>query len=102
MLDIGAIRHIICFKGYFSSFENCEETVNWGSASSMRIEGTGHVFIRFLDSGFVLLLKDCLFMPSLGLNLILTSKLKGIHSLVTPERAIMFQKSRLLTIGEQV
>ena len=68
----------------------------------MRIEGTGHVFIRFLDSGFVLLLKDYLFMPSLGLNLISTSKLKGIYSLVTPEKAIMFQKSRILTIGEQV
>jgi len=100
VLDIGATRHIICSKGYFSSFEKCEETVNWGSASSIRIEGTGYVSIRFLDLGFVLLLKDCLFMPSLGLNLILTLKLKGIHYLVTPKRAIMFQKNRLLTIGE--
>jgi len=90
VLDIGAIRHIICFKGYFSSFKNYKETINWGSASSIRIKGTSYIFIRFLDSGFVLLLKDCLFMPSLGLNLILTLKLKGIYSLMTPKRAIMF------------
>ena len=58
--------------------------------------------IRFLDTGHTLFLKDCLFMPNLGLNLISTSKLAQSYSLVTPTRALMFQKGSLLTIGEQI
>jgi hypothetical protein len=73
--------------------------VSWGSASSMKIEGSGNVCIRFLDIGHTLSLKDCLFMPSIGLNLISTLKLKS-YSLVTPTRALIFQKGSLLTIGE--
>ena len=60
------------------------------------------MYIRFLDTGHTLFLKDCLFMPNLGLNLISTSKLAQSYSLVTPTRALMFQKGSLLTIGEQI
>ena len=102
MLDTGAIRHIICQKAYFQSFLTCKETVNWGSASSIKIKGSGRVLIRFLDSSHTLSLEDCLFMPNIGLNLILTSKLKS-NSLVTPNKALMFSnEGNLLTIGQQV
>ena len=83
ILDTGATRHIIYYRAYFQSFQTCEETVSWGSASSMKIEGSGNVCIRFLDIGHTLSLKDYLFMPSIGLNLISTSKLKS-YSLMTP------------------
>ena len=74
--------------------------MSWGSVSSMKIEGSRNMCICFLNTGHILSLKDCLFMPSIGLNLISTSKLKS-YSLVTPTRALMFQKGSLLTIGEQ-
>ena len=102
MLDTGATRHIIYQKAYFQSFLTCEETVNWGSASSMKIKGSGRVLIRFLDSSHTLSLEDCLFMPNIGLNLISISKLKS-NTLVTPNKALMFSnEGNLLTIGQQV
>ena len=103
ILDTGVIRYIICQKAYFQSFLTCEETVSQGSTSSMKVEGSGLVFIRFLDTGFVLPLKDYLFMPSLGLNLISTSKLQNYQSLITSVKALLFNnKGRLLIIGDQV
>ena len=57
--------------------------MSWGSVSSMKIEGSRNICIRFLNIGHTLSLKDCLFMPSIGLNLISTSKLKS-YSLVIP------------------
>ena len=67
----------------------------------MKIEGSGTVLVHFLDIGYKLPLKDCLYMPSIGLNLISTSKLKS-YSLITPNKVLMFQNNNLLTIGEQV
>ena len=74
--------------------------MSWGSTSSIKIKGSGNIYICFLNIGHILSLKDYLFIPSIGLNLISTSKLKS-YSLVTPTRALMFQKGSLLTIGKQ-
>ena len=40
-------------------------------------------------------------MPSLGLNLILALRLQS-YSLITPKKALIFSKNRLLTVGEQI
>ena len=76
----------------------CEETVNWGSASSLKVKGSRPISICFQDSGYTILLKDYLFIPNIGLNLISTLKLK-CFTLITPSRVIMFSDNRLLTIG---
>ena len=57
--------------------------MSWGSASSIKIKGSRNIYIRFLNIGHTLSLKDYLFMPNIGLNLISTLKLKS-YSLVTP------------------
>ena len=41
-------------------------------------------------------------MPSLGLNLVSNSRLKSFYSVITPKKALIFEKERLITIGEQI
>ena len=48
-----------------------------------------------------MLLKDCLFIPNIGLNLISTSQLK-CSTLVTPSKVLMFSDNSLLTIGNVI
>ena len=75
--------------------------MNWGSTSSIKVKGSGLVTICFQDSGITILLKDCLFIANIGLNLISTSQLK-CTALVTPSKALMFSDNRLLTIGNVI
>ena len=73
--------------------------MSWGFISSMKIEGFGNMYIRFFNIKHILSLKDYLFIPSIGLNLISTSKLK-YYSLVIPTRVLIFQKGSLLIISK--
>ena len=67
----------------------------------MEIEGSGDVCV-LSDTGYRFWLKDCLYMPSLGLNLVSNSRLKSFYSVITPKKALIFEKERLITIGEQI
>lgn len=71
VLDTAATKHIICNKAYFTDFRECSKLVNWGSAKSIIIKGIGNVYIKFKDSNKSFLLKNCLYMPELGINLII-------------------------------
>ena len=69
-MDIAATKHIICDKSFFSDFRECNKTVNWGQAKSIAIKGIGNVYIKFKNYNKAYMLKDCLYMPKLGINLI--------------------------------
>jgi len=70
ILDTAATKHIICDKSFFSDFRECNKTVNWGQAKSIAIKGIGNVYIKFKNYNKAYMLKDCLYMPELGINLI--------------------------------
>jgi hypothetical protein len=68
-LDIAATKHIICNKAFFTNFKECNKVINWGKAKSINIRGIGNVYIKFKDFNKAFLLKNCLYMPKLGINL---------------------------------
>src|SRR5437667_12530494 len=75
--------------------------MNWGSTSSIKVKGSGLITICFQDSSITIFLKDYLFIPDIGLNLISTSQLK-CSTLMTPSKALMFSDNSLLTIGNVI
>ena len=103
VLDIGTIRYIISNKDYFNSLRDCKQKVSWGSVKSMDIKGKGNLYITFKDSKVSLILKNCLFMLELGVNLISPSQLHGLYHLISPSIALLFNKSKgLIYISHQV
>ena len=70
VLDIAATKYIICDKSFFSDFQVCDKIVNWGQAKSIAIRGIGSIYIKFRDYNKIYVLKNCLYMPELGINLI--------------------------------
>ena len=70
ILDCAATRHVISNKDYFSSIKPCNKLVNWGKAKSINIKGIGNVIISFIDTKLKCILKNCLYIPELSINLI--------------------------------
>ena len=102
ILDSGASRHIISNKGYFSTYTECNKSVSWGKAKTIQIKAIGHVKIRFKDTKVTYILKDCLYMPELGYNLISQSKLvKDYYTIYFKDKVILRGNNdrKLITIG---
>jgi hypothetical protein len=103
ILDCAATRHIITNKEYFYSFDQCDKRVNWGNARSINIKGTGNVYIYFIDTKLKCVLKNCLYMPELGINLISQGELnKETATLLTYKHIILKQGNKLITKGEKI
>jgi hypothetical protein len=77
VLDIAATKYIICDKSFFSDFQVCDKIVNWGQAKSIAIRGIGSVYIKFRDYNKIYVLKNCLYIPELGINLISQSEISS-------------------------
>jgi hypothetical protein len=73
ILDSGASSHLIANKIWFSNLRNQNITINWGKAGSVIATGIGDVLVRI--SNTIIRLKDCLYCPDLGVNLLSISKL---------------------------
>ena len=73
ILDSGASSHLIVNKNWFSNLQNQNITINWGKAGSVIATGIGDVLVRI--SNTIIRLKDCLYCPDLGVNLLSISKL---------------------------
>ena len=69
-LDTAATKHICCDLSYFSNFKTCNKIVNWGKAKQISIKGYGNILIKSNINNKKYMLKDCLYMPELGINLI--------------------------------
>ena len=82
-LDIAATKHICCDLLYFSNFKTCNKIINWGKAKTISIRGYGNILIKSNINNKKYMLKDCLYMPELGINLISQSQLnKNYYSKV--------------------
>ena len=51
--------------------------VNWGQAKSIINKGIGNVYIKFKNYNKAYMLKNCLYMPELGINLISQSEISN-------------------------
>ncbi|POS81731.1 hypothetical protein EPUL_006632, partial [Erysiphe pulchra] len=77
ILDTAATKHIVSDRRYLSNYRSCDKTVRWGNAKSIAISGLGDVYVKFTDSKKIYILKDCLYMPEIGINIISQSELQG-------------------------
>ena len=77
VLDTAATKHICCNTSYFNEFKTCNKLVSWGKAKQINIKGYGDILIKSIINNKIYKLKDCLYMPELGINLISQSQLSS-------------------------
>jgi hypothetical protein len=70
ILDTGSTKHVIVDRSLFQSFRNCNKAVLWGKIKTVFVKGIGDALVTFSDTNKKYLLKNCLYMPELGINLI--------------------------------
>jgi hypothetical protein len=75
ILDSGASTHICYEKSLFSSLTKTEKTVLWGKASSITAKFTGDIDLIFKSTNQKATLKNCLYIPEIGLNLLSLGRL---------------------------
>jgi hypothetical protein len=49
--------------------------LKWGKASTLNLIGYGSVYIKFKNTNKLLYLNNCVYVPEIGINLILISAL---------------------------
>ena len=69
-LDSGATRHFCAARSLFSRLEACNITLKWGTAGSVQVKEFGTIRLKFQSTGRVATIKDCLYLPQIGLNLL--------------------------------
>jgi hypothetical protein len=104
VLDTAATKYIIYNKAYFTDFRECSKLVNWGSAKSIIIKGIGNIYIKFKDSNKSFLLKNCLYMPKLGINLISQGELNSkYYSIFTKDKIYLKNNNNIIiTKGNKI
>jgi hypothetical protein len=103
ILDCAATKHIISNKDYFHSIKQCNKQVNWGKAKSILIKGIGDVNIHFIDTKIKCILKNCLYMPEIGINLISQGELnKETYTILTHDSIIIKQNNKVITKGKKL
>ena len=100
--DTGATRHITSDIRLLRNYRSIETSVNWGNASYISVKGKGDIIFSFLDNkGKLYILKDCLFIPRLGVNIISQSYLKHTNAYITDTTFLLLDsKGNTLVRGE--
>jgi len=80
ILDTAATKHIIVDRSLFQSFRECNKSVSWGKIKTITVRGIEYVWITFSDTNKRYPLKNSLYMPELGINLISQSELSDIFT----------------------
>ena len=73
ILDSGATSHFSADRDLFISLDRCSTPISWGKAKKLTAQGRGTVRTTF--RGKKILLKNVLYLPELGVNLLSTYKL---------------------------
>lgn len=103
ILDSGASRHICSNRALFQSLEPTNITLEWGKASEIQVKEKGEIRVKFNSTNWTTTIKDCLYVPDLGVNLLslglLTNKglsveFKGPTCSIKLEQEILFKGSR--------
>ena len=70
LLDSGTTKHICAYKALFTELKPCETTLKWGNASTIKVNWSGNIRLRFKSTGRVVTINDYLYIPEIGLNLL--------------------------------
>lgn len=102
VVDTGATVHTIANKNYLFNYRTVNRTVKWGQAKSLTVTGIGDLKLKCIDTGRSYTIKNVLFIPELGINLLSVSKLKGCYTLIDEDIGLkLFDKPsrQLITRG---
>ena len=103
ILDTGATSHIVCKREYFSTFNVCTKTVSWGNAKSININGIGDINVIFKHTNKTHKLKNCLYMPQMGINIISQSKMRDDYvSIFTKNKVFIKFQNDVIASGRKV
>src|SRR5208282_3112056 len=80
--DNAATSHILSNRKDFYSYKEIDKSIHWGNASQLNIKGIGNSYIRCRDTGKKRLLKNVLYVPELGINIISQCKMKNHLSII--------------------
>ena len=87
LLDSGTTKHICANRGLFTELRPCGTILKWGKASTIKVNYSGDVRLQFKSTGLSTTLKDCLYAPEIGLNLLSLCQMKntGISINIGPQ-----------------
>lgn len=103
ILDTAATQHIICEKSFFTSIKCCNKIVRWGDAKSIKITGTGNVFIKFKNNNKPYILKNCLYMPEIGMNIISQGQMdNNYESLFKYNKVLIKYQGNIIAQGNKI
>lgn len=103
VLDSGASRHICSNRALFQSLEPTNITLEWGKASEIPVKEKGEIRVKFNSTSLITTIKDCLYAPELGVNLLslglLTDKgfsveFKGKDCLIKIGKDLLFKGNK--------
>ena len=103
ILDTAATKHIVCDRQYLSNYRECNKIVRWGNAKSIQINGFGDLYLKFSSNSKVYLLKDCFYMPQIGMNIISHSELQGnVVSIFSKDTCEIRCDNQIIAKGEKI
>ena len=103
ILDTGATKHIICDSSLFAGIRPCHKIVKWGNADSRVIKGVGDVYLRFTSNNKIYCLKNCLFMPEMGINIISQSMMQdGYTTILDNNKVYVKSQGRTIAYGKNI
>jgi hypothetical protein len=101
IIDSAATISTISNLSYFSSYSPTSTIVKWGKASSIKATYKGEIYIK-TDIGFIYLLKEIYYIPSLGINLISINQLTDLIALFMKNKVYLYTPlRRIVAIGKK-
>ena len=81
IIDSAATINTIADLQHFTSYKPCKTIVRWGEANNLTSQYRGEVTIR-LNTGYIYTLKNVLYLPELGVNLMSLDKMPDNNKLI--------------------
>lgn len=111
IVDTGAAVNAITNKSLFLSMKPVKRQVSWGKIKTINITGIGDVKITLYNSWNKtnnkttnVILKNCVYIPDFGINIISVSAAKNIWTITTGQYIYLLCKNshKILTQGEKI
>lgn len=100
--DTGATKHIVSNRSLFISYYSINKTVSWGQASSLIVKGCGDIKFHFKNNNKIYILRNCYYIPELGVNLISHSSFSNeISTYLDNKNVYLFKKGEIITKGSK-
>jgi hypothetical protein len=90
-VDTAATISVINKLEYFYNYWPVNKTVIWGKAKSIQINYQGNLIVR-TNSNYIYILRNVLYMPELGINILSTNCLVDMISTFYKDKAYIYIK----------